>query len=940
MKMALADCNGEQSSVNGWNSDYIESLYQEYLADSNSVDEKWRAFFQGFELGTARTPIHSDIEEFGAEWVEAQKKLENLQSRVDSLIYHYRDVGHLMAKIDPLGRNRTSHPMLELDSFGLTDDVLDMMFHADHLPWGADGLTLREIIAVLRETYCGSIGVEYMDIQNTPERRWLQYRMETTKNKATIPNGQKLRIARLLRRSTAFEKFLQTNYIGQKRFSLEGAETLIPLLDTIIEKAPQEGICEIVMGMAHRGRLNVLANILQKSYEEIFSEFEDNYAPGMIMGDGDVKYHKGASTDWTTFLGHQVHLTLTANPSHLEAVDPVVLGRVRAKQRVIGDHERSRVMGLLIHGDAAFSGQGIVAETLNLSQLQGYRTGGTIHIIVNNQIGFTTLPHDSRSGDYSTDVAKMIQAPIFHVNGDDPEAVLRVAEIAVEFRQKFKKDVVIDMYCYRRLGHNEGDEPSFTQPKLYEMIRNHPLVLDIYTKKLIDDGVATQEVLDEMAAEQDKVLSDAQSRARKQIITPSTKSFQAEWASMQQSYSHAIVETGVNKETLFNIANCWTAFPEGFEPNSKIIRLMKKRAESVLEQKKNLDWAAAEALAIGSLLAEGTPVRLSGQDSRRGTFSHRHAVIWDVNTAEMHIPLNHLGDNQARFCVYDSPLSEAGVLGFDYGYSLQNPDMMIMWEAQFGDFANGAQTIIDQFISTSESKWQRVSGLVMLLPHGYEGQGPEHSSGWVERFLQLCAEDNLQVCNVTTPAQFFHLLRRQMRRNFRKPLIVMSPKSLLRHPRAVSAFSEFTQGSFHEVLDDKTIDAKKVRRVVLSAGKVHYDLLEKREAENIQDVALVRLEQFYPLYTERLSAILERYSNATEFIWCQEETQNKGGWTFIAPMLKEELGIEFKYVGRSRHASPAVGSLRLHLIEQETLVCEALDINSKRDVPVESAMAK
>ncbi|MDK2972575.1 MAG: 2-oxoglutarate dehydrogenase component [Candidatus Sumerlaeota bacterium] len=929
--------SGPSASINSWSPDYIEAQYTRWKENPDSVGEEWQRFFQGFDLGARHRSEENDVP--GGDRPEAHPHFESLQSRVDSLVYHYRDVGHLIAQLDPLGRSARSHPLLELEAFGLSEEHLPMVFNAERIRAGAGRMTLKEIIDVLRATYCGSIGVEYMDIQNTPERRWLQNRMEQCQNRPEFDKAAKIRIALLLRRAEAFESFLQTNYVGQKRFSLEGAETLIPLLDTIIQSASPLGVDEMVFGMAHRGRLNVLANIMNKSMEELFSEFEDNYEPGTIMGDGDVKYHKGYSTDVVTLAGRQMHLSLTGNPSHLEAVDPVVCGRVRAKQRVSGDSDRASVLGVLIHGDAAFAGQGIVAETLNLSQLRGYRTGGTIHVIVNNQIGFTTLPEDGRSGTYCTDVAKMIQAPIFHVNGDDPEAVCHVVQLAVEFRQTFAKDVVIDMYCYRRLGHNESDEPSFTQPMLYEIIRNHPSPYTIYSAKLVEQKTATEAELDRMAHELDEQMSDAQKRARKTGVPVSNIPFQKEWANYSARYSHDPVATGAPIELLHTIAASWTNFPEGFSPNPKVGRILKRRYESVLEGK-GIDWASAEQLAMGSLLAEGTPVRLSGQDSRRGTFSHRHAALWDVHTADIHIPNNNLGIEQARFCVYDSPLSEAAVLGFDYGYSLDNPDMLICWEAQFGDFANGAQTIIDQFIVSSESKWRRSSGIVLLLPHAYEGQGPEHSSGWLERFLQLSAEDNIQVCNMTTPAQYFHVLRRQMRRNFRKPLVIMSPKSLLRHPDVVSTIEDLTTGHFREVIDDPNADPAKVRRVVLCSGKVYYDLIAARQKSGQTDVAIVRVEQLHPFPKDQLNAVLDRYrGKAAEFIWCQEEPQNRGAWTFINPMLEDECGIRFRHVGRPRAASPAVGSLKRHQMEQKALVAEALNTGKPATVPAGAGKA-
>jgi len=923
-----------KTSVNGWNAEYIQNLYQQYLEDPESLEEKWHAFFQGFELaqevlpkdesktaplnGTNGASIENKTKTI-TEYSPSVGDFEFLQSHVDSLIYHYRDIGHLQANIDPLQQRARRTSMLELSNFELAEEHLEMEFHTNHLGFGPDRMKLKDVISVLEETYCGSIGVEYMDIQSTEERRWLQSKMEESKNQQELTADEKIRIARKLRKSHAFEKFLQTNYVGQKRFSLEGAETVIAVLDTLLNKSPENGINQVVMGMAHRGRLNVLANIINKSYAEIFQEFEDNFQPGTIMGDGDVKYHKGASTDFKTADGDVVHLSLTANPSHLEAVDPVVVGRVRAKQRNCGDTDRKEVMGVLVHGDAAFAGQGIVAETLNLSQLRGYQTGGTVHVIINNQIGFTTLPEDARSGDYSTDVAKMIQAPIFHVNGDDPEACVRVTKLALEYKQKFKKDVVIDMYCYRKHGHNEGDEPSFTQPKMYEIIRQHPPVHEIYQKKLIDDKVITKSEFNKFAKELDSELETAQKLAIDTDVQPENIPFRDEWKGYKPNYHFKKVNTVISKLSIEKVCKSWVTFPDDFEVNRKIKNIMKKRKESV-EEGKAIDWATGEALAIGSLLLDNVPVRLSGQDSRRGTFSHRHAVVWDLKSAEKYMPMSFISDKQARFCAYDSCLSEAAVLGFDYGYSLDNPDMLICWEAQFGDFANGAQTIIDQFIATSESKWSRVSGIVLLLPHGYEGQGPEHSSGWMERFLQLAAEENMQICNLTSSAQYFHALRQQMKRDFRKPMIIMTPKSGLRSSDYCSTIEDFTHGEFHRIIEDEIVEPSKVKKVVVCSGKVYYDLAKKREEDKRDDIALIRLEQIYPFHKVRMKEILSKYKKAKSYVWCQEETKNKGAWTFVSDAFKEDLGIELEYVGRERAASPAVGSLSMHKHEHQEIL--------------------
>jgi 2-oxoglutarate dehydrogenase E1 component len=715
-----------------------------------------------------------------------------------------------------------------------------------------------------------------------------------------------------------FERFLHTRYTGQKRFSLEGAETLIPVLETIVEKAADMHVREIILGMAHRGRLNVLANILRKPYEEIFAQFEDKYLPDTTDGDGDVKYHLGFSSDRVNSNGKKVHLSLSPNPSHLEAVDPVVEGRTRAKQTLFGDVERIWGIPVLVHGDAAFAGQGLVAETLNLSQLAGYTTGGTIHVIVNNQIGFTTAPSDARSTTYCTDIAKMIQAPIFHVNGEDPEASVFVSELSLDFRQTFGRDVVIDMFCYRRHGHNEGDEPAFTQPIMYGKIRGRPSLSSIYTEQLIMMGDLTVAETEAITEKFENKLQAALEEVRTGPSQyPTMHGFEGQWKGMTSRYSAAPVETGVPQETLLRIVEGLTRVPDNFEMHPTVARIFKNYAREMHEHKPIL-WPLAELLSFGSLLLEGTPVRLSGQDSRRGTFSQRHSVVYDARTGEPYLPLNDLDPKQAPFSVYDSLLSEAAVLGFEFGYGLDAPHTLVLWEAQFGDFANGAQVIIDQFVASSESKWQRDSGVVMLLPHGYEGQGPEHSSARLERYLQLCAEDNMQVCYPSTPAQYFHLLRRQMKRNFRKPLIVMTPKSLLRLKAASSPLDEFVSGRFQEVLDDTEVDPARVRRVVLCSGKVYYDLLERRNEAKANDVALVRVEQFYPFAEELFKRALARYRKAREWVWAQEESQNMGGWTFMEPRLRG-LGYNFEYVGRDASASPATGSLGVHRREQREL---------------------
>ena len=902
--------------ANRSNLELIEEFYQRWRNDPATVDESWRSFFEGFELGQS-----SGVSEGAPSDNEATARA---QSGVTRLVDAYREIGHYLADLDPLQLNPPldSHDQLEPSAFGLTESDLDRVFYNSLT--SPPQATLRSLIQALRETYCGRIGVEYMHIRNLPIRRWLQDRMEPIRNRPNFDLKRKRRIILKLNAAELFERFLSTRYMGQKRFSLEGGEMLIPLLDAVIERSAGFGVKEIVLGMPHRGRLNVLANTLNKPYGMIFAEFEENL-PETVAGDGDVKYHLGFSADHLAADKHVIHLSLTPNPSHLEAVNPVVEGRVRAKQRRFKDKDRKLGIPILIHGDAAFAGQGLVAETLNLSQLHGYRTGGTIHIVVNNQIGFTTAPSDSRSTRYCTDVAKMIEVPIFHVNGDDPEAVVYVGELALDFRETFGRDVVIDMVCYRRHGHNEGDEPAFTQPIMYKKIKDRKTVRELYTHRLVASG--------EMALEEAMTISETFEEKMQEVwqevrdgkvpAKPIQPGFAGAWKGLTSHYAFTPVETGVPYETLKSITDALARTPAGFQVNPKIERLIAGRVKT-MESRGPVDWAFAESLAIGSLLLEHTPVRLSGQDSRRGTFSQRHAVLVDTQSGEYHIPVNKIAPGQAELCVYDSLLSEAAVLGFDYGYSLDEPNMLIAWEAQFGDFVNGAQVIIDQFIASGESKWGRASGLVMLLPHGYEGQGPEHSSARLERFLSLCAEENIQVVNASTPAQYFHLLRRQVRRDFRKPLIVMTPKSLLRHKLAVSPIDQLVAGRFFEVLDD-TVDPERVRRVLVCSGKVYYDLLAKREESGkAREVAIVRLEQFYPWPADALKLALGRYRSAREWVWVQEESQNMGGWTFVAPRLQELMGFPFLYVGRDASASTATGMHHVHDREQEELVDAAI----------------
>ncbi len=903
------------------NSDVIEAAYAQWLDNPDSVDPTWRAFFQGFTLGNTAAgaaPTAAAANAAGVKVIDSYK-----QAQIIRYINAHRSHGHLEAHLDPLGEKPAAHPKLTLANFGLDEGDLDESFTLTNFQGGGQK-KLRDIQRAVKKTYCGTIGIEFMHVQDHDAREWLQARMESTENTPSFTKPEKTRILRRLHKAELFEKFLHTKFVGQKRFSLEGGETMIAAFDAMIEHAPEVGVEEFVMGMAHRGRLSVLTNILRKPFEVLFEQFSENYIPHTVAGDGDVKYHLGYESALTTASGKTVEVRLAANPSHLEIVNPVVEGKARARQRIRGDAERRRGCPFLIHGDAAFAGQGVIAETLNFSQLPGYRTGGTVHFVINNQIGFTTLPQDSRSTRYCTDVAKMIEAPIFHVNGDDPEAVCHVARLALEFRVKFQRDVVIDMYCYRKHGHNEADEPAFTQPTLYKRIGAHPQVSALYTAQLVAAGSHTQADSDAIKAEYSSAMDGSLEKAKKAELERKAAGekgdpFRDSNPVFQAGYSHSPITTGVSRAALETVVKGLTTLPASFAANPKIKRLLEQRAS--LLSGGAADWGMGESLAFGTLLAEGTPVRLSGQDCERGTFSHRHAVLYDMETREKYVPLLNLAPDQAKFCVYNSLLSEAAVLGFDYGYSLDYPQMLCIWEAQFGDFANGAQVVIDQFIVSGESKWQRVSGIVLLLPHGYEGQGPEHSSARLERFLQLCAEDNIQVAAPTTPANYFHLLRRQMKNDLRKPLVVMAPKSMLRNPLAVSKLEEFTTGAFAEIIDDP-LAPKKARRLVLCSGKVYYDLHSYRVANGIDDVALVRIEQLYPLHKDKLAQIAKAHAKA-DLVWCQEEPQNMGAWSHVAPELEEVFGRKARYVGREAAASPAVGALAVHKIELNAFLKDA-----------------
>ncbi len=953
------------SLLSGSNAGFIAELYQRYLGDPASVDPSWRSLFA--ELRDEPKVVDAELR--GASWAPkpafangngaaASTKtaganghaagetasVEQLRAAtVDSiralmLIRAYRIRGHMMASLDPLGlEKRDTHPELDPARYGFSETDYDRPIFIDGV-LGRESATLREIMTILRATYCGTIGVEFMHMSDPEQKSWIQQRIEAIHNRTEFTEKGRRAILERLTAAEIFEKFLDKKYTGTKRFGLDGGESAIPALEQILKRGGQLGVREVVIGMPHRGRLNVLANFMGKPFVAIFSEFQGNSAqPDDVQGSGDVKYHLGTSSD-RDFDGNKIHLSLTANPSHLECVNPVALGKVRAKQVQRKDLSReeqmAQVMGLLMHGDAAFAGQGIVYETMMLSELRGYRTGGTIHFIVNNQIGFTTSPQYSRSSPYPTDVAKAIMAPIFHVNGDDPEAVVHVARIATEFRQRFLKDVVIDMFCYRRHGHNESDEPAFTQPSMYKSIAGHATTREIYGKKLVDEGVIP-------AGEPEKMVADftAHLESQYEAAKGGYKPNKADW--LEGSWTGLEVASGEDRrgvtevpmELLREVGAALTRVPGDFNLHRTLRRILDNKKKAI-ESGTGIDWATAEALAFGTLLTEGVMVRLSGQDSGRGTFSQRHAVLTDQENETKYAPLSHIKEGQAPFEVIDSPLSEFGVLGFDYGFSLADPKTLVLWEAQFGDFANGAQTIIDQFISSGESKWLRMSGLVMLLPHGYEGQGPEHSSAHPERYLTLCAEDNIQVCNISTPANYFHALRRQMRRPFRKPLILFTPKSLLRHKLAVSKLEEMgPKTTFHRVLwDDKQpAPDDKIKRIVLCTGKVYYDLFEEREKRGDKSTVILRVEQLYPFPFNALTKELVRYKNAKTLVWCQEEPKNFGYWQFVEPRLEEVLAAAKlapkrpRYAGRPEAASPATGSYKRHNAEQAKLVGAALE---------------
>jgi 2-oxoglutarate dehydrogenase E1 component len=903
---------------------FVEERYEAFLRDPASVSDEWRAYFRQLENGESR-PLEPSAR-FATERVVrsslAHASARRAQDRVDQLIRVYRMRGHIIAQVDPLGLTRPSPPELDPAFYGLTDADMDRLFSCETLY--CDGpLTLRQILERLRNTYCRFIGVEYMHIDDVTARRWLRKRMEPTENRIQLTRQEQIRIFTRLTDAVTFEEFIHRKYVGAKSFSLEGSESLIPLLDLAIEKAAAQGITEIVMGMAHRGRLNVLANIAGKSPRQIFREFEDK-DPELYTGRGDVKYHLGYRGQWEAAGGKQVNLYVCFNPSHLEFVNPVALGRMRAKLDRLGDEDHDRGLVILIHGDAAFVGQGVVQETLNLSQLSGYSVGGTLHVIVNNQIGFTTSPSDGRSSLYATDIAKMLQIPIFHVNGEEPESVAQVIRLSMEFRGEFRRDVIIDMYGYRRLGHNEGDEPSFTQPLLYRAIEARKPVREGYLEHLLRMKGLTEAEAARIAERRRTVLEKELSEARSQSYRAPLTELEDSWRGYLGGPENEAPEapTGVAKETLAALLEKQTQLPPDFHPHPKIQRFLEAR-RAMARGEQPLDWSAGEALALATLAVEGWRVRLSGQDSERGTFSHRHAVLHDYQDGHTYTPLRHLASGQGPVTIQNSPLSEIAAMGFEYGYSLDWPDGLVAWEAQFGDFCNVAQVIVDQFIASAEDKWRSLSGLVLLLPHAFEGQGPEHSSARLERFLTLAAEDNLQAVYPTTPAQYFHVLRRQVVRRWRKPLVIMTPKSLLRHPRAVSNLDELAEGAFRRVLPDTWRDrAEPVSRILLCAGKIYFELEKYRQDTGREEVAILRLEQLYPFQRPALEAALASYADGTPVVWVQEEPENMGAWRHLRVAFGENLLDRFPFSGLSRpaSASPATGSHNAHKIEQERLL--------------------
>ena len=911
------------SYLNGANAEYIESLYQSYKEDNNSVEFGWQKFFEGFDFGRG-----SDASNVSGETPEHFLKEIN----VLNLINGYRQRGHLFTKTNPVRERRKHTPTLALENFGLSTTDLNTVFNSS-IELGIGPAKLSDIVAFLEQTYCGSIGAEYKYVRTPEVVKWIEGKMETERNTPKFSINEKKRILKKLNEAVIFENFLGTKFLGQKRFSLEGAEAVIPALDSVIEKGAELGIEEFVVGMAHRGRLNVLANIMQKTYKDIFAEFEGKgYSAESPFG-GDVKYHLGYSTDVNTNSGKSVHLSLCPNPSHLETVNGVVEGMSRSKIDFKYEGDNSKLAPILIHGDASIAGQGIVYEVIQMAGLDGYKTGGTIHLVINNQIGFTTNYKDARSSTYCTDIAKVTLSPVFHVNGDDVEALVYAINLAMEYRQRYKNDVFIDILCYRRFGHNEADEPKFTQPLLYKAIEKHPNTRDIYVAQLAKEGELAAGLAKEMEKEFKALLQERLNEAKEITSTYSDVKFGGAWADMRLATAkdfETSPDTSVKKTTLLEIAKRIATLPADKKFFKKIEKLFDERLKMATTTQV-FDWAMGEQLAYGTLLAEGKRVRLSGQDVKRGTFSHRHAVLTLEDSEEEYTPLLNVANTQAQFDIYNSHLSEYGVLGFEYGYAMANPNALTIWEAQFGDFFNGAQIVIDQYVASAETKWQRENGLVMLLPHGYEGQGPEHSSARIERFMELCADYNMQVTNCTTPANFFHALRRQFKRDFRKPLVVFSPKSLLRHPLCVSPLKDFTDGKFKEVIDDENVKPANVKRVVFCSGKIYYDLLETQKANQKGDVALVRVEQLYPTPVDQMEAVYKKYKNAKDTVWVQEEPENMGAWPYLLRKLRKTALSQMDVISRKESSSTATGFAKQHANQQAYIVATAFEVPTSKN---------
>lgn len=918
-KQAVTGLAPASEALNGWNAEWVEALQAQWKRDPASVAGTWAEFFRGFELGTTTADRDSDESGDG----------HALQARVDALIRRYRLLGCFAADLDPLGLLPCDDIALQIESVGLQEDMLDALVDTGDLPLQGPA-TVRRIIEHLQQAWCGTLTAEVEHIRDPAKRAWLRNAIESRERSNTVDGPMRSRILRELQQATGLERFLMRRYIGKKWFSLEGCESLIPMLNELLVAASEDGVEEVAFGMAHRGRINVLVNILEKSYDQLFTEFDESWGEDFTASGGDVKYHRGFSSDVITDTGAPLHLTMASNPSHLEWGHPVVVGRVRAKQRLRGDETRRTGLPLLVHGDASLPGQGVVQELLNLARLDGYNVGGSLHLVINNQIGFTAEMHEVTSGRFCTDIFRAFDFPVLHVNANDPEACVEAMLIAFKWRQQFGEDIVVDLVGYRKYGHNETDEPTFTNPVMYAAVKQQRPVIELYAEELRKRGLIGADEADQATRRLLEVMDEAQTRVKDTPVTPVPPAFddRSTWAGFGQRYELQSPDTAVSRETLERIAEALGQTPGDFELHRKLQRLVSQRREAVANDMP-LDWAMGELLAYGSLLLDGTPIRLTGEDCARGTFSHRHVVHYDAVTGAQWLPLNGMGPGQAKLCVHNSPVSEAGCLGFEYGYSLGDPHMLVIWEAQFGDFANAGQVYFDQFLASAEKKWRRFSGMVCYLPHGYEGQGPEHSSARIERMLQLCADQNMEVVNPTTPAQVFHMLRRQMLRGFRKPLIVFTPKSLLRLPAATSSVSDFTSGGFQCILDDTGVDPATAQRLIFCSGKVYYDLLAHRaKCADPGRTAVVRIEQLHPLDLDGIEAIIERYANVHTRLWVQEEPLNAGAWAWISDRFREHFQMPLQVISRAANATPAVASTHVHNDEQHHLLVEALGLET------------